>query len=58
MGHLDGLAEQLFLRETTVKTHVSNVFRKLGVRDRVQAVIAAYDAGLVQRNQTAANTSD
>jgi len=42
------LAEQLFLSETTVKTHVSAVLRKLGVRDRVQAVIAAYDAGLVR----------
>ncbi len=41
------LAQQLFLSETTVKTHVSSVLRKLGVRDRVQAVIAAYDAGLV-----------
>jgi len=42
------LAQKLFLSETTVKTHVSSVLRKLGVRDRVQAVIAAYDAGLVQ----------
>ena len=42
------LAERLYLSETTVKTHVSNVLRKLGVRDRLQAVIAAYDAGLVQ----------
>lgn len=42
------LAQELYLGETTVKTHVSNVLRKLGVRDRVQAVIAAYDAGLVQ----------
>jgi DNA-binding NarL/FixJ family response regulator len=37
----------LFLSETTVKTHVSSILRKLHVRDRVQAVIAAYDAGLV-----------
>jgi len=46
------LAQQLHLSETTVKTHVSAVLRKLGVRDRVQAVIAAYDAGLVQPGAT------
>jgi DNA-binding NarL/FixJ family response regulator len=41
------LAGELHLSEATVKTHVSSVLRKLAVRDRVQAVIAAYDAGLV-----------
>ena len=42
------IAEQLFLSEATVKTHVSHVLTKLGVRDRVQAVIAAFTAGIVQ----------
>jgi DNA-binding NarL/FixJ family response regulator len=39
---------QLFLSEATVKTHVTRVLQKLGVRDRVQAVVLAYESGFVR----------
>jgi DNA-binding NarL/FixJ family response regulator len=41
------IAEDLYISETTVKTHISHVLSKLGRRDRVQAVIAAYELGLL-----------
>jgi DNA-binding NarL/FixJ family response regulator len=42
------LATHLYLGEGTVKTHVSHVLGKLGLRDRVQAVVFAYESGLVE----------
>jgi DNA-binding NarL/FixJ family response regulator len=42
------IATELYLGEATIKTHVSNVLGKLGLRDRTQAVVYAYETGLVQ----------
>jgi DNA-binding NarL/FixJ family response regulator len=42
------IARQLFVSEATVKTHVAHVFSKLNLRNRAQAVVTAYETGLIQ----------
>lgn len=42
------IGEQLYIGETTVKTHVTHILQKLGLRDRVQAVVLAHESGLLE----------
>lgn len=42
------IADTLIVGETTIKTHINRIFRKLGLRDRTQAVVLAYETGIVQ----------
>jgi DNA-binding NarL/FixJ family response regulator len=58
-GHSNGeIADLLFLGEATVKTHVGSILAKLGLRDRVAAVIFGYESGLVDDERRRADGGD
>ena len=42
------IGRELYISETTVKTHVTHILQKLGLRDRVQAVVLAYQTGVFE----------
>ena len=52
------IARELVIGETTVKTHVGNVLMKLGLRDRAQAVVVAYESGVVRPGGNAPARAD
>jgi DNA-binding NarL/FixJ family response regulator len=45
------IGQELYISDTTVKTHVTHILQKLGLRDRVQAVVLAYESGLFQADR-------
>jgi DNA-binding NarL/FixJ family response regulator len=52
------IGQELYISETTVKTHVTHILQKLGLRDRVQAVVLAYQTGLFETDALGPGASD
>ena len=52
------IGQELYISDTTVKTHVTHVLQKLGLRDRVQAVVLAYRSGLLESGALGSGASD
>jgi DNA-binding NarL/FixJ family response regulator len=51
------IAEELYISDTTVKTHITHIFQKLDLRDRVQAVVLAYQTGMFEADPAATRPS-
>jgi DNA-binding NarL/FixJ family response regulator len=52
------VSRELFISETTVKTHVTHILQKLNLRDRVQAVVLAYETGLFELEARPSRNAD
>ena len=52
------IAQELYISETTVKTHITHILQKLGLRDRVQAVVLAYQTGIFEADARRQNSHE
>jgi DNA-binding NarL/FixJ family response regulator len=52
------IAQELYISETTVKTHITHILQKLDLRDRVQAVVLAYQTGIFEADAQRPGTRD
>jgi DNA-binding NarL/FixJ family response regulator len=58
-GHSNAeIGQELYISDTTVKTHITHILQKLNLRDRVQAVVLAYETGLFDTNAQSPNDRD
>jgi DNA-binding NarL/FixJ family response regulator len=52
------IGQELYITDTTVKTHITHILQKLGLRDRVQAVVLAHETGLFEGDADPESASD
>jgi DNA-binding NarL/FixJ family response regulator len=52
------IGQELYISDTTVKTHITHILQKLDLRDRVQAVVLAYESGLFEADARATSDRD